>query len=663
MSQAAPRTAPRALARTAALAAAYAVATVLGRLDVMDGAGLALVWPAAGVAALWFVVQRRAGTLLVDAALLALVTLVVNAATGVPPLMALVLVAAYGGQVAVVQVLLVRWAPGLWHPDGGHGLASPPQLAALVGAALVGSAVSGAVGVLGVAVGTGELSPLVEVVWLVRNAVSVVLWLAVGLCLAGRPRTRAAAAADPAGRRRPRTAEAAALVVVTAAAYWTVFVGLPSLPVAYPLLVLTVWAALRLGTTAVALHSLAVGAAAVVLTLAGHGPFAVVAGEAARALLVQGFVGVVTVLGLILALGREERAALLVEVRRQAGEAEERLDHVQVLARAARRLHTSDDVRADVCRAALEVSGADVVHLLEPDGAGHLVTTAAVGEPMPVLSLPLDGEASITVAAYGSRRATFVADLAADEHLSPRVRGLPGVRSGLWQPVLAGDDRALGVLALVWGTPLPAPPDHLPPLLETLAGEAAAAVERRDLLRRLADAADRDALTGLANRRRWDEASALEVSRAQRTGAPLAVALVDLDHFKRFNDSRGHLAGDALLRDFAAAARAQLRDVDLIARWGGEEFALLLPGCTPDEAVAVLDRVRAVVPHGQTCTVGVTRWRTGEDLAAAVARADAALYAGKEGGRDRTVLAPGPTPAVPAPRRAVPAATARPTPR
>ncbi|ROP34795.1 sensor domain-containing diguanylate cyclase [Pseudokineococcus lusitanus] len=657
MDEASPRTAPRALARTAALAGAYAAATVLGRLDVMDGAGLALVWPAAGVAALWFVVQRRAGTVVVDAALLALVTLVVNAATGVPPLMALVLVVAYGAQVAVVQVLLVRWAPGLWRADGGHALTSAQQLAALVGAALVGSAVSGTVGVLGVAVGTGDLQALVEVVWVVRNAVSVVLWVAAGLVLAGRSGPPAPGAPAPARR----TAEVAGLVVVTAAAYWTVFVGLPSLPVAYPLLVLTVWAALRLGTTVVAVHSLAVGAVAVVLTLAGHGPFAAVDQEAAGALLVQGFVGVVTVLGLTLALGREERAALLVEVRRQAGEAVERLEHVQVLARAARRLHTSDDVRTDICRAALEVSGADVVHLLEPDGAGHLVTTAGVGEGMPVVSLPLDGEPSITVEAYRSHRATFVADLATSAQLNPRMRGLPGVRSGLWQPVLAGDDRALGVLALVWGTPQPALPDHLPPMLETLASEAAAAVERRDLLRRLAEAADRDPLTGLANRRRWDEASALEVSRAQRTGAPLAVALVDLDHFKRFNDSRGHLAGDALLRDFAAAAREQLRDVDLIARWGGEEFALLLPGCTPDEAVAVLDRVRAVVPHGQTCTVGVTRWRRGEDLAAAVARADAALYAGKERGRDRTVVAPEPAPAVPAPRRAVPARAARST--
>lgn len=144
-----------------------------------------------------------------------------------------------------------------------------------------------------------------------------------------------------------------------------------------------------------------------------------------------------------------------------------------------------------------------------------------------------------------------------------------------------------------------------------------------------------DELTGLPNRRAWGAELPAAVERARRDGAGLAVAMLDLDHFKRFNDEHGHPAGDRLLKSAAAAWSEQLRRGDHLARYGGEEFIALLPGADTGAAVQVLRRLMAATPLGQTFSAGLAQWdgaETSEDL---VARADAALYAAKHAGRDR----------------------------
>jgi diguanylate cyclase (GGDEF)-like protein len=155
----------------------------------------------------------------------------------------------------------------------------------------------------------------------------------------------------------------------------------------------------------------------------------------------------------------------------------------------------------------------------------------------------------------------------------------------------------------------------------------------------LARVARTDALTGAPNRRAWDEQLAVELARAARDGAPVSVALLDLDHFKAFNDLRGHQAGDRLLRGAAAAWQGRMRNIDVLARYGGEEFGLILPGCRPDVAVGIVDRLRELTPEGETSSAGVAAWDGVETADALVARTDRALYAAKRGGRDRTVLA------------------------
>ena len=163
--------------------------------------------------------------------------------------------------------------------------------------------------------------------------------------------------------------------------------------------------------------------------------------------------------------------------------------------------------------------------------------------------------------------------------------------------------------------------------------------EREELLARVEAIARTDELTGLPNRRSWEEELRRELARSRRRGERFAVVLLDLDRFKAFNDAHGHQAGDELLREAATAWRLALRVTDFIARYGGEEFALLLPGCPPGDPCVVVDRLRAATPMGQTCSAGISLWDGEESAEAVVARADAALYAAKRGGRDRLVLA------------------------
>jgi diguanylate cyclase (GGDEF)-like protein len=155
----------------------------------------------------------------------------------------------------------------------------------------------------------------------------------------------------------------------------------------------------------------------------------------------------------------------------------------------------------------------------------------------------------------------------------------------------------------------------------------------------LAALAQRDGLTGIPNRRTWDNELPVAMDRARRDRVPLSVALIDLDHFKRFNDEYGHQAGDRLLKAATAVWTTAVRTTDLLCRYGGEEFGVLLPNATADQAMEVLERVRAVTPLAQTFSAGVACWDTQEISEDLVARADRALYAAKAAGRDRVVSA------------------------
>lgn len=169
---------------------------------------------------------------------------------------------------------------------------------------------------------------------------------------------------------------------------------------------------------------------------------------------------------------------------------------------------------------------------------------------------------------------------------------------------------------------------------------------------RLAQLSQIDALTGLPNRRQFDEALRRELVRAQRGGQGLALLMIDIDHFKLLNDTLGHQAGDERLRDVAERLQAfATRATDVVARYGGEEFAAILPGASPAEAMAVAEAMRAGVeelalaspaPNGRvTVSIGAARLTDIDNDAGQrlIERADAALYDSKRGGRNRVTAA------------------------
>ncbi len=151
--------------------------------------------------------------------------------------------------------------------------------------------------------------------------------------------------------------------------------------------------------------------------------------------------------------------------------------------------------------------------------------------------------------------------------------------------------------------------------------------------------ASTDPLTGSLNRRAWDSHMRALLAEARGTGTPLAIAVIDLDNFKTYNDTHGHNKGDVLLQSFATATLVILRNRDVFARWGGEEFILALPDTTLENTTQILDRVRSSVPGAQTCSIGYTTWDPPESLDDTITRADAALYRAKRLGRDQIAQA------------------------
>ncbi|TXG80814.1 MAG: GGDEF domain-containing protein [Rhodocyclaceae bacterium] len=159
------------------------------------------------------------------------------------------------------------------------------------------------------------------------------------------------------------------------------------------------------------------------------------------------------------------------------------------------------------------------------------------------------------------------------------------------------------------------------------------------LVMRLREASMRDALTGLFNRRAMNEALQRAWLRHRRSGAPLAALVIDLDHFKRINDTAGHAAGDAVLVQVGALLLKQLRGEDVVGRAGGEEFWLVLPDTRREHAVALAERLRLQMAEaglGVTCSIGVALAEAADgDAGQVIARADAALYRAKTAGRNR----------------------------
>jgi diguanylate cyclase (GGDEF)-like protein len=176
-------------------------------------------------------------------------------------------------------------------------------------------------------------------------------------------------------------------------------------------------------------------------------------------------------------------------------------------------------------------------------------------------------------------------------------------------------------------------------VLNLLGRERRSRLDAQSEADRLHTLAHVDDLTRASNRRDFDRRLAVEHARAARSSGSLSVCLLDLDHFKRYNDTFGHPAGDDLLRRVTVAWASTLRPEALLARIGGEEFGLILPDASPEAAGTIIERLRAVTPREITFSTGLACWDGAETIAELIVRADAALYRAKNEGRDRLVPA------------------------
>jgi diguanylate cyclase (GGDEF)-like protein len=330
-----------------------------------------------------------------------------------------------------------------------------------------------------------------------------------------------------------------------------------------------------------------------------------------------------------------------VTERRTAEQARARTQaNLTAVATVVKRIQSGADARQAVVDACADLAGASFVSLAQPDADGTVLRVTASTAGGLVGTAAATGVPSATVTVFRTGLPHFSASAARDPAIAPSLLALTGARSVYLLPVCAAGS-TIGVLIVAWSRKVPDTQDPRASVVTLLVDHAGVAIRQAALTAELADMALADALTGLPNRRSWDGRAAVALAAARRSGRPLVVALADVDRFKDFNDVHGHAAGDAVLRHFAAAARAVVREVDTVARWGGEEFAFALPDCGARQAAVVLDRVRqATRTEGVTCSIGFAEWDGVEDEAGLMARCDRALYAAKRAGRDRVVADP-----------------------
>jgi diguanylate cyclase (GGDEF)-like protein len=296
---------------------------------------------------------------------------------------------------------------------------------------------------------------------------------------------------------------------------------------------------------------------------------------------------------------------------------------------------TLADVQRVVRTAARRLTGADGVTfvLRDSDKCFH-ADEDAIGPLWKGKRFPL--ETCISGWAMLHQQHVAIEDIYADDRIHHDAYRSTFVHSLLVVPIRTMDP--VGAIGMYWADQHRATEQEIG-LARAMADSTAVALEHVRMAEELLltrHLSETDVLTGLPDRRAWDEL--IEVALKPHAG-PVCVALIDLDHFKRYSDMHGDQVGDHLLRDVAEAWRGVLRPGDLLARYGGEEFALLLPDCDITLGMIVAERLRLAMPTSQTASIGVACWDRRESPDGVVARADSALYTAKHAGRNLVVPA------------------------
>ncbi|MDQ4024955.1 MAG: sensor domain-containing diguanylate cyclase [Actinomycetota bacterium] len=311
---------------------------------------------------------------------------------------------------------------------------------------------------------------------------------------------------------------------------------------------------------------------------------------------------------------------------------------VEALASTAARLEPQSEpaevariLLDDVCstfgfaRGAVVAGGGRALELIAFRGPGDL----------PDVPVRVDG---VLGRVLDERRPVLVKSLDAGEWLSGI---LPFARNLVAVP-LSADGATIGALVLEHGTKRAGRVERrVVSMVAQFASHAALALRNSWLLQQVQRLAETDGLTGLANRRTFEATLERELSRAARSGDPVTLLMVDIDHFKSLNDRHGHQTGDEVLKLVAGVLASACRDFDTAARYGGEEFAVVLPACSSAESLLVAERLRQTIAEIETVTpisgsCGVATFPThAADPESLIKAADEALYESKRGGRDR----------------------------
>lgn len=323
---------------------------------------------------------------------------------------------------------------------------------------------------------------------------------------------------------------------------------------------------------------------------------------------------------------------LVTDIRRRARRSRERERMLVRVNHAFQQLLDGPNSRHDVCAAITQISGATVALLVEAIGQELRYTATSAPTGRGIIEQVIS-EGSAVYTAYHSAQRQFI-NRDTERHVGNQASwattGRP--RTGLYTPLIK-NGRTVGVLIAAWADALE-PDDPRVSVAELFARQMAVVIDNADVIDRLTDEAHRDPLTRLPNRRAWEVRLAAALADPQ----PLVVAMFDIDHFKDYNDTYGHPAGDSLLEHAATGWQSELRSTDFLARLGGEEFGLLLPGTDRHTAETIVERVRSTMPGQETCSAGITLRTAEDDAETLVARADHALYEAKADGRDRTIL-------------------------
>ncbi len=316
------------------------------------------------------------------------------------------------------------------------------------------------------------------------------------------------------------------------------------------------------------------------------------------------------------------------------------LEALAALASALESAHNPQEVGDQLVQASTDAFGARRALLLadRPDGRRRLL--ASVGAVDDVTSDGTLAENSVVRRCHHDHGPLLVGGL--DASVDPWLSAmLPGAGNLIVVPMTV-DGRAVGTLVVEHDLRRGSRVERrVVDMLERFASQTALALRGAWLMERVQEQASCDGLTGIANRRSFDQTLEVEVQRARRTGVAFSLVLLDLDHFKVLNDTHGHQTGDQVLREVAGVLSQYSRGIDTVARYGGEEFAVILPNCPEEGALHSAERLllelnSAELTVSVSASAGVATWSRaldgGEQL---ISAADTALYASKRAGRDR----------------------------